>query len=129
MSIYASYKTAPLSTSPFCKKHIKFCPRRSILTGKEPKFNPDKYNRTRHMRESHNCFAFDYVDLLPLHKYNEKSCPVSFPQPGRTSGYIRWSIVKDKRCSDLLARLFGNLLGLKMSSFERNVLIIQVKLD
>lgn len=117
----ASCKNPPLPNSPFCKKHIKFCPRRSILTGKEPSFNPDKYNKTRRMRESHNCFAyaFDYVDLPPLHKCNEKSCPVSFPQPGRASGYPRWGKVKDKRCPDLVARLLGDVPGLNMTTFEK----------
>ncbi len=117
----SSCKNPALPNSPFCKKHIKYCPRKSVLTGKEPHFRPDKYNKTRRMRESHNCFAyaFDYVDLPPLDKCNENSCPISFPQPGRASGYPRWSKIKDKRCPDLLGRLFGDVPNLKMTTFEK----------
>ncbi len=117
----SSCKNPALPNSPFCRKHIKYCPRRSVLTGKEPHFRPDKYNKTRRMRESHNCFAyaFDYVDLPPLDKCNENSCPISFPQPGRASGYPRWSKIKDKRCPDLLGRLFGDVPNLKMTTFEK----------
>lgn len=116
-----SCKNPSLENSPFCSKHIKFCPHISKLSGYEPKFNPDKYTKTRSMRESHNCFAyaFDYVDLPPSDKCNENSCPISFPQPGRASGYPRWSKVKGKRCPDLLARLFGDIPGIKTTTFEK----------
>jgi hypothetical protein len=113
-------KSPALPNSPFCSKHIKFCPSVSRLTGYEPKFNPDKYNKSRRMREPHNCFAyaFDYVDLPSINDCNESNCPVSFPQPGRASGYPRWSKVKDKRCPDLMARLFGDIPGIKTTTFE-----------
>jgi hypothetical protein len=108
----------PLNNSPFCATHIRFCPRQSPMSGYEPKFNPDLYNKHRGIKEAQNCFAyaFDYRRLPK--KCTKDSCPVSFPQPGRASGYPKWSKVKGKRCPDLMARLFGDVPDLKMASFE-----------
>jgi hypothetical protein len=113
-----SCKNPPLENSPFCAIHIRSCPRRSPLTGYEPDFNPDLYNKYKGVKEAQNCFAyaFDYRRLPK--KCTKDSCPVSFPQPGRASGYPKWSKVNGKRCPDLTARLFGDVPVLKMSSFE-----------
>jgi hypothetical protein len=109
-----------LNNSPFCETHIKYCRRRSPMTGREPDFNPDRFNKLKGIKEAHNCFAyaFDYINMPKSNNCNDSSCPVPFPQPGRTSGYPKWSKVKGKRCPDLLARLFGDVKGLKLSSFE-----------
>jgi hypothetical protein len=114
-------KNEPLDNSPFCKEHLRFCPRKSPLTGYEPDYNPDRYNGQRHIRESHNCFAyaFDHMDIPSLNKCNDKSCSVPFHQPGRASGYPKWSKVKGKRCPDLISRLKGDVKGLKMASFTQ----------
>jgi hypothetical protein len=113
-----SCKNQPLENSPFCAVHIKFCPRRSPLSGYEPEFNPDLYNKHKGVKEALNCFAYAF-DYRRLPKNCTKdSCPVSFPQPGRASGYPKWSKVNGKRCPDLTARLFGDVPDLKMSSFE-----------
>jgi hypothetical protein len=113
-----SCKNPPLENSPFCAAHINFCPRRSPLSGYEPEFNPDLYNKHKGVKEAQNCFAyaFDYRRLPK--KCTKDSCPVSFPQPGRASGYPKWSKVNGKRCPDLMARLFGDVPDLKVSSFE-----------
>ena len=113
-------KNQPLKGSPFCKEHNKFCPRISPLSGFEPKYEPHRINKTRRLRESHNCFAyaFNHIDIPPLDKCNEQSCSIPFHQPGRASGYPKWSKVKGKRCPDLLARLFGDVKGLRMAKFE-----------
>ena len=113
-----SCKSPPLENSPFCAAHSRFCPRRSPLSGYEPEFNPDLYNKHKGVKEALNCFAyaFDYRRLPK--KCTKDSCPVSFPQPGRASGYPKWSKVNGKRCPDLTARLFGDVPDLKMSSFE-----------
>lgn len=114
-------KNPPLDNSPFCKEHLHFCPRISPLTGYEPEYNPSKYNNTRRMRESHNCFAyaFDHVEVPSLNKCNEDSCSIPFHQPGRASGYPKWSKVKGKRCPDLLSRLKGDVRGLKTIGFDK----------
>jgi hypothetical protein len=109
----------PLQNSPFCADHIKFCPRKSPMSGFEPEFNPDLYNKHKGVKEALNCFAyaFDYKSL-PKH-CTKNVCAVPFPQPGRASGYPKWSKVKGKRCPDLLARLFGDVPDLKITSFEK----------
>ena len=116
----ASCKNPPLDNSPFCAEHIKFCPRRSPLSGYEPDFNPDKYNKLKGIKESHNCFAyaFDHLQLPKTAKCTKDSCPIPFHQPGRASGYPKWSKVKGKRCPDVIARLFGDVKGLRMTTFE-----------
>lgn len=113
-------KNIPLPNSPFCEKHIDKCPIISPLSGYEPDYNPDSYNKYPGYKESLNCFAyaFDYRKLPKNKDCNEESCPVPFPQPGRASGYPKWSKVKGKRCPDLLARLFGDVPDLKVTSFN-----------
>ncbi len=109
----------PLDNSPFCKEHLQFCPRKSPLTGYEPEYNPNIYNNTRKIRESHNCFAyaFNHMDIPSDNKCNDDSCSIPFHQPGRASGYPKWSKVKGKRCPDILSRLKGDVKGLQMINF------------
>jgi hypothetical protein len=113
-------RNPPLENSPFCSKHIKYCPRKSPMTGYEPEFNPDRFNRYKGIKEAHNCFAyaFDHIQMPKKSSCTRDSCPISFHQPGRASGYPKWSKVKGKRCPDLAARLFGDVKGLKMTTFE-----------
>jgi hypothetical protein len=112
-------KNPPLNNSPFCKDHIKFCPRRSPLTGYEPEFDPDRFNKFKGVKEAHNCFAYAFDHIQMPKKCTKDSCPIPFHQPGRKSGYPKWSKVNGKRCPDVLARLFGDVKGLKMASFEK----------
>jgi hypothetical protein len=113
-------KNPPLENSSFCKNHIQFCPRKAPLSGYETVFNPDEFNKYKGIKEAHNCFAyaFDYVNLPKIKSCTKESCPISFPQPGRASGYPKWSNVKGKRCPDLISRLMGDVPGIKMSTFE-----------
>ena len=117
----SSCKNPPLKNSPFCAVHIKFCPRRAPLTGDEPDFEPEIYNKHKGLKEALNCFAyaFDYRKLPKGAKCTKDSCSVPFPQPGRASGYPKWSEVDGKRCPDLLARLFGDVPGLKLTTFDK----------
>jgi hypothetical protein len=116
-----SCKNIPLDNSPFCAEHQKFCQRKSPLSGYEPDFNPGLYNKHKGVKEALNCFAyaFDYRQLPKNKKCTKNSCPIPFPQPGRKSGYPKWSDVNGKRCPDLLARLFGDVPDLKVSSFDK----------
>jgi hypothetical protein len=115
----SSCKNQPLENSPFCAKHLSFCPRKSPQTGSEPEFNPALYNKHKGVKEALNCFAytFDYRHLPK--KCSKNSCLAPFPQPGRASGYPKWSETNGKRCPDLLARLFGDVPDLKVTSFEK----------
>ena len=111
----------PLDNSSFCKKHIKFCPRLSPLSGYEPTFNPDYYNRLKGVKESHNCFAyaFNHIQMPQIKSCTKNSCSIPFHQPGRASGYPKWSKINGKRCPDILARLFGDVKGLKFGTFDK----------
>jgi len=110
----------PLENSPFCQEHLRFCPRQAPLSGFEPQFDPDKYNKKKGLKESQNCFAyaFDYTQLPKKPNCTEESCSVPFPQPGRASGYPKWSKIKGKRCPDLNARVMGDVKGAKITAFE-----------
>jgi hypothetical protein len=114
-------KKLPLENSSFCEDHIKYCPARSPLTGYEPEFNPARFNKLKGIKEAHNCFAyaFDHIQLPSIKSCTKDSCPIPFHQPGRASGYPKWSKVKGKRCPDLISRLFGDVKGLKLTDFEK----------
>ena len=116
-----SCKNPPLPNSPFCATHIKFCPRQSPMSGYEPKFEPELFNKFKGIKEAQNCFAyaFDYRHLPKRKDCTKDSCSLPFPQPGRSSGYPKWSKVNGKRCPDLMGRLFGDVPDLKVSSFEK----------
>ena len=111
----------PLPKSPFCEKHQKGCPNKSPLTGYEPVYGSNKYNRRIEMQDAHNCFAyaFNYVDLPEKEKCNKEGCDVPFHQPGRASGYPKWSKVKGKRCPDLIGRLKGDMPELERTTFTQ----------
>ena len=105
----------------FCAYHRQQCFRRAPLTGYEPDYKPEKYNRSKRIRESHNCFAyaFDHMDIPSLKECSDTSCPVPFHQPGRKSGYPKWNAVKGKRCPDLIARLRADIHGIQTTTFTR----------
>jgi len=113
-------KNPPLHNSPFCKKHSKKCTRKSPLSGYEIPFD-DKFNKYPGIKESHNCFmyAFNHIDMPRISKCTLKSCPIPFSQPGRASGYPKWSKVDGKRCPDLIGRLYGDIPGIKMTTFTQ----------
>jgi len=100
----------PLEGSPFCKKHQN-CRNFSPLSGYEPKYEPQKFNKTRKIRESHNCMAysFDYIDMPDKGLCSEERCDVPFHQPGYASGYPKWDKIRTKRCPELIARLRGDI--------------------
>lgn len=115
-----SCKNMPLPRLPFCKKHIYTCNKKSPLTGYEPAYNPSRYNKTRRIRNSHNCFAyaFDYMEVPSEKECNEKYCNTRFHQPGIQSGYPKWRHVKMKQCPDLVSRLRGDIPGIINTTFE-----------
>ena len=114
-------KLPPEKDKPFCKKHATHCPVRSPMSGWEPVYAPHVYNKTRRMRESHNCFAyaFNHMELPPENECNEKQCTTAFHQPGRRAGFPRWNEIQGKRCPDLLARLFAEVPGLSKTTFTQ----------
>jgi hypothetical protein len=116
-----SCKRPPLPHSPFCKKHQRYCPRRAPLSGYEPTYDPDSYNKFPGIKGSNNCFAyaFNYKELPKKPGCTTQSCSVPFPQPGRASGYPKWSKVKGKRCPDLIARFRADVPGITPATFTQ----------
>lgn len=92
----------------------------SPLSGYEPLYNPDRYNDKYHIRTTHNCFAyaFDHMEPPAPDKCTKNSCPVSFHQPGKISGYPGWNEVDGKRCPDILARLHADVSGISLTTFD-----------
>ncbi len=111
----------PLPRSAFCKDHLRKCDRVPQLSGDELPYEPEKYNKYAGIRESHNCYAYamGYYNLPNTKGCSNASCPVSYPQPGLASGYPKWSKVDGKRCPDLIARIMGDVPGIKPSTFEK----------
>ena len=113
----------PLEGSAFCANH-QSCTAISPLSGDEPSYNPDQWNKHKGVKEAHNCFAYAYrfMDMPNTPKCTNESCPISFPQPGRASGYPKWSKIKGKRCPDIIARALGDVPGSKRVSFTQRCL-------
>lgn len=116
-----SCRLPPLPGMPFCRKHIKYCPRKAPLSGSEILYDPNRYNKTRRICRSHNCFAyaFDHIEVPPETECNNNICTTQFHQPGRQSGFPKWHHVKGKRCPDILARLYADVPGIKQTTFTR----------
>jgi hypothetical protein len=113
-----SCKNQPLPRKPFCKEHLD-CTRKSRPSKYTTPYEPWRYNKYPGVQESLNCYAyaFDYRRLPKT--CTKQSCPVSYPQPGRASGYPTWSKVKGKRCPDVVARIMGDVHGSKLTTFEK----------
>lgn len=105
----------------FCDVHkTRKCPRISPLSGSEPKYEPDRWNIKKEVRETHNCFAY----AMNIHDpkqisacFKSKTCNVPFHQPGSASGHKKFSAQKYKTCSDMINRLLGDNPSLTISSF------------
>jgi hypothetical protein len=105
----------------FCAYHEKHgCSRKSPLTGFEPKFEPERWNNRREIRETHNCFAYAMNVNDPKQVMNcqqNKDCNVPFHQPGSASGHNGFSSVRNKTCSEMVARILGDNPGIRMIGF------------
>jgi hypothetical protein len=115
-----SCKNNPLEKSAFCSAHEDIGTKSltKYLSGSELPYDPDRFNKYKGIKESHNCYAyaFDYTHLPK--KCNKDSCPISYPQPGRKSGYPSWSKVDGKRCPDIIGRIMGDIPGVKLTEFK-----------
>jgi hypothetical protein len=111
----------PLPGLPFCKVHEEFCPIQSPLSGSEPTYGSTKYNKNIEIQDTHNCFAYamDYLDIPDQSKCSKTGCDVPFHQPGRQSGYPKWSKIKGKRCPDLIGRLKGDIPSIYRTTFTQ----------
>lgn len=98
--------------TPFCRHHLlKGCGRQSPMSGSEPDYNPDKYNKDSSIRHSHNCFAYAFGVIDPLQVNNCKNtenCAVPFHVPGKESGFGK---IDAKTCADTVARTIADSDG------------------
>lgn len=116
-----SCKRPLVNNQPFCAVHMKKCSALSPLSGYEPVLDMDKYNNNLKIKKTHNCFAYALnlmdlptPDICPT---NDCDDTVPYHQPGIKSGYPKWKNIEGKRCPDLLARLRGDIPGLRMTTF------------
>jgi len=104
----------------FCTEHMKGCSRVSPLSGWEPTYEPDKWNKKIEIRETHNCFSYsmNVNDPKQMAKCRgKKKCDTPFHQPGAAAGYERFS-EKHKTCPNMVMRILGDNPTITMSRFE-----------
>ena len=90
------------------------------MSGWEPQYNPDLWNKKKELRETHNCFAYsmniqDPKQVAACKK--DPNCNVPFHQPGSASGHPGFRSQKTKTCPDMIARLLGDNPSMKMTTF------------
>lgn len=106
----------------FCQTHIEYCPRNSPLTGYEPLYDPESWNRRIEVRETHNCFSYamNVNDPKQLAKCRGlKECDAPFHQPGAAAKYPPFTSDKPKTCPNMISRLKGDNANIMVSSFEQ----------
>jgi len=111
----------PIKNSPFCQKHATQCPRTSPLSDYEPAYEPERWNQTKELKETHNCFAYAFNIHDPKQVEacrKDPNCNTPFHQPGSASGHPKFRGTRLKTCPDMIARLLGDNPGLKMTTFE-----------
>jgi hypothetical protein len=97
------------------------CPRKSPLTGWEPTYEPERWNKKTELRETHNCFSYamNVNDPRQVAKCKgEKICDAPFHQPGSASKYAPFRSDKPKTCPNMMMRLIGDNPNLMMTKFE-----------
>jgi hypothetical protein len=110
-----------MPNSAFCAFHMKHgCSRKSPLNGYEPPYEPNRWNATKEIRETHNCFAYamnvnDPKQIVNCRK--NKDCNVSFHQPGSASGHNQFSSERDKTCPEMIGRILGDNPGIRQTTF------------
>jgi len=106
--------------TPFCSVHQNQCSRYSSLSGSEPDYDPDAWNKVYSIKETHNCFAYSFNinDPKQIKKCNNANCDIPFHQPGLAAGYPNFSSKAPKTCPNMMARLFGDNPQIKMATFQ-----------
>jgi hypothetical protein len=115
-------KKQTFTTSAFCEDHQAggLCPRRSPLTGWEPKYIPWLWNQDKN-RLTHNCFAYalNLIDPRQIKKCIESiTCNVSTPQPGLAAGHDNFTQDNPKTCPAMITRVLGDNPSIKPIKFE-----------
>lgn len=105
----------------FCRSHLRSCPRKANLSGSEPEYNPDMWNKKKQIRLTHNCFsyAFNIFDKKQMEEcFKSKTCHTAFHQPGKA--YKKFNDADPKTCPNMIARIMGdNPNDLITSDFDK----------
>ena len=111
----------PLDGEAFCKEHATSCPRRAPLSGAEPKYDPNRWNKHDEIRLTHNCFSYAmnvfYVKQVQACQA-DPDCNVPFHQPGSVSKYPKFNDTDPKTCPNLISRIRGDNPTITPSEFE-----------
>ena len=117
----ASCQNPPIRGTPFCQEHQTSCPRKAPLSGWEPKFEPDRWNKDPAVRLTHNCFAYamNVIDTQLVEKCRkDPECRVPFHQPGYVSKYKEFNDEDPKTCPNMIARIMGDNPSVTPTAFE-----------
>ena len=115
-------KNKSIPGEAFCSEHLNGCPRKSPLTGFEPAYEPDRWNKGIEIRETHNCYSYamNVNDPTQLAKCRGKrECNAPFHQPGAVSKYPTFKEGAPKTCPNLVARIKGDNPHVVMRDFEQ----------
>lgn len=111
----------PLPGSPFCASHARFCPRVAPLSGSEPKYQPERWNDRKEIRETHNCFIYSMNIQDPKQIEDclkDPECNIPFHQPGSPSSFPKFNDTDVKSCPNLITRILADNPSIKPSAFE-----------
>jgi hypothetical protein len=91
------------------------------MSGWEPKYDPEHWNKYMPLRETHNCFsyAFNVNDEKQVGRCKgKKRCDTPFHQPGAAAGFKGFSSKRPKTCPNMIARILGDNPNVQMTTFE-----------
>lgn len=118
-------KTCPnacIKGEAFCEEHLNTCKRRAPLNGSEPAYEPNRWNKQKEVRLTHNCFSYAYniIDKKQIDAcFNNEKCYTAFHQPGSISGFPKFNDKDPKTCPNMIGRMLGdNPIRVIPSSFE-----------
>jgi hypothetical protein len=105
---------------PFCAVHWEHgCERVAPLSGAEPTYDPDRYNKDKAVQHSHNCHAYA-MDVIDPKKVEDcrttNNC--RFHVAGRTKGHSDFEGNMGKTCSDVTARTMADIPNAYLTNFE-----------
>lgn len=91
------------------------------MSGCEPKWEPDRWNKDPTVRLTHNCFAYamNVMDSKLIKRCrDDPECLVPFHQPGAVSNYPTFNDTDPKTCPNMIARIMGDNPLVTPSAFE-----------
>jgi len=111
-----------LKGKAFCEKHMRGCERHSPLSGCEPDYDPERWNKRRPIRETHNCFSYSMnvndPKQIKMCEDDTEDCDAPFHQPGTAAGYKGFDSERAKTCPNMIVRLLGDNPDMTLSTFE-----------